>query len=92
MEPVIERLTSTLTRHFPGAKLELTGFADSKESVMGYMEWDGFEMKTQSQRQRSLWEVIRGLDVQDQLQIASILTLTPAERDFFTQDATEDDF
>jgi hypothetical protein len=79
MAPLINRLKELLASHFPGATADLETVAPINK-VGGFLKWDGFEAVEQIDRQRRLRAVIREeLSRQEQSQLTTILTVTPAE-------------
>jgi acid stress-induced BolA-like protein IbaG/YrbA len=67
-----------LNQHFPDATFEFEKAGTRR--VGGLLIWQGFSGWQQIERQRQVWQVLRAnLPADEQLQVASILTLTPDE-------------
>jgi stress-induced morphogen len=78
MEDIKRRLSEVLTQQFPDSELEVV--SSSADRIGGLLIWKGFEGQEQIERQRTLWNVLRrSLSKDEQLQVASLLTLTPEE-------------
>jgi stress-induced morphogen len=78
MESFIQKLTQLLQQKFPGSELELE--TATAHRVGGLLTWDGFTGKSQIDRQREVWRVLRTeLTPDEQLQVAAMLTLTREE-------------
>ena len=90
METFITHLTNLLDTHFGNAELSFETFPGGR--VGGIMAWAGFDGEPQRERQHRLWTVLRQLPPQEQMQISSILTLTPHEQRGYLENTTEDDF
>ncbi|MBC8140378.1 MAG: hypothetical protein H7Y38_02925 [Armatimonadetes bacterium] len=90
METFIAHLTDQISNRFQNAQLSFDTFPGGQ--VGGVMAWSGYDGVAHRERQRSLWNVLRELPVEEQRRISSVLTLTPHEQQGYLENATEDDF
>ncbi len=90
MEQLIQHLSEIFALDYPGSQMQLSQ-TPSTMKVGGFILWDGFEDKTQIERQRMVWQTLRErLPVQDQQRITAILTLTPLEHTSILEDEDDD--
>lgn len=79
MDELIQQLNCIFAQEFPGATPELEQ-AKPLQKVGGYLIWAGFDGVEQIDRQRQVSAAIkRHLAIPEQLQVTTILTLTPDE-------------
>ena len=78
MEDIRQRLKEVLSQQFPDSELEIV--SSGSDRVGGLLIWKRFEGQEQIERQRSVWSTLRRmLNTDEQLQVSSLLTLTPEE-------------
>lgn len=78
MEELAEEIRAIIENQFEGAQVDIEPISDYK--VGGTVLWDGFDEQRQSDRQQTLWEILRNnLNPQQQMGIATLLTFTPVE-------------
>jgi hypothetical protein len=78
MEELMQALRDLFAREFPGSAAELEQVRPLQK-VGGFLIWEGFEGQEQLERQRAVSRAIRQLDPGAQLQLSTILTVTPEE-------------
>lgn len=79
MDPLVEEIEGIFRRELPGSEPALETLAPSTK-VSGYLVWDGFDGKEQTERQSSVRRVMRQyLAPEDLVRVSLVLTLTPHE-------------
>lgn len=79
MDPLVEEIEDIFRRELPGSEPALEAFAASTK-VGGYLVWNGFSGKEQTERQSSVRRVMRQhLSPEDLVRVSLVLTLTPNE-------------
>lgn len=79
MERLKQELQTLLSERFPGCQA-LLEVARPAAKVGGILVWAGFGASEPIDRQRAVWAFLREhLSRSDQLNISSLITLTPAE-------------
>jgi len=74
-----DKVESLVVENLPDASAELE-LVPQAEKLSGYVVWEGFYGKTQRERQKELWSVLRAnLKPEEEWHLSAILTFTPAE-------------
>jgi hypothetical protein len=78
MDELKEEVRNILTKYLPGALVELQDIPGGR--LGGSIIWDDFSDQSQSERQRQLWNILRGhLNPAQQIQLTTFLTFTSQE-------------